>query len=222
MWLLREKSPLTRWIAGVLAVALLGVAAAVSVPASRHLLLRSLGWALIARDTPAKVDIIILATDSLGAGVLEATDLVHAGIATRVAVFARPRTRVQTEFASRGIPYFNAMETEIQQLQGLGITAIERIPQEVAGTHDEAKVLQSWCVANHIHSIVFVSASDHSRRTRRVLGRTLGEQGIKVMVDYSRYSDFDPDTWWRSREGQRIELIESEKLLLDILKHPFS
>jgi hypothetical protein len=222
MYLLRAQSPATRWTIGVLAVALLGVAAAFSVPASRDSLLRSLGWALVARDTPGKADIIVVATDSLGAGVLEAADLVHAGIAPRVAVFARARTRVQTEFESRGVPYFDATQVAIQQLQGLGITSIERVPWEVAGTDDEAKVLQWWCAANQIHSVVFVSVSDHSRRTRRVLGRTLGAHGIKVMVEYSRYSDFDPDAWWRSRGGQRTELVEAEKLLLDILKHPFS
>jgi hypothetical protein len=221
MRLLRAQRPAVRWIIGVLAIALLGVTAAFIVPASRDSLLRSLGWALVAHDTPGKADIIIVATDSLGAGVLEVADLVHAGIATRVAVFARARTRVQTEFERRGVPYFDATETAIQQLRGLGITSIDRIPWEVAGTDDEAKVLQWWCAANHIHSVVFVSVSDHSRRTRRVLGRTLGAHGIKVMVEYSRYSDFDPDIWWRSRGGQRTELIEAEKLLLDILKHPF-
>jgi hypothetical protein len=36
------------------------------------------------------------------------------------------------------------------------------------------------------------------------------------------YSAFDPDRWWNSRDGIRTEIVESEKLLLDIVRHPIS
>jgi hypothetical protein len=38
----------------------------------------------------------------------------------------------------------------------------------------------------------------------------------------ARYSDFDPDRWWGSRGGIRIEIEELEKLLLDVVRHPIS
>jgi hypothetical protein len=41
------------------------------------------------------------------------------------------------------------------------------------------------------------------------------------MVRYARWSQFDPDSWWQSRYGQRTQIVESEKLLVDILRHPF-
>jgi hypothetical protein len=44
----------------------------------------------------------------------------------------------------------------------------------------------------------------------------------KVAVCASRYSLFDPDRWWQSRGGIRGEIIEVEKLLLDIVRHPIS
>jgi hypothetical protein len=47
-------------------------------------------------------------------------------------------------------------------------------------------------------------------------------RGLKLSVHASRYSDFDPDAWWKSRTGVRTEIIESEKLLADILLHPLS
>ncbi len=31
---------------------------------------------------------------------------------------------------------------------------------------------------------------------------------------------YDPDTWWRTRNGIRIAINEYEKLLLDSLRHP--
>jgi hypothetical protein len=36
------------------------------------------------------------------------------------------------------------------------------------------------------------------------------------------YSEFDPDRWWQTRDGARIGLVELQKLLLDLARHPIS
>jgi hypothetical protein len=81
-------------------------------------------------------DVIVIAVDADGAGVLEAADLVHSGIATRVAVFADPPDPIDREFIRRGIPYKDAAARSARQLQLLGVTAIEQIPR-VSGTEAE-------------------------------------------------------------------------------------
>ncbi len=43
-----------------------------------------------------------------------------------------------------------------------------------------------------------------------------------VTVQAERYSSFDPDRWWETRTGIRTEIIEFEKLVLDVVLHPFS
>jgi hypothetical protein len=219
MPLLRDLKPLSRWVIILLSVVTLGALLIAIVPASRYRVLRAAGWALVAEDAPAKADIVIISTDAFSAGVLEAADLVHAGFATRVAIFDHPATRVALELARRGVRPLDLNTVSIQQLHELGITNVEVIPPTV-GTVDEGYVLQRWCVENSIHSILFVSVPDHSRRTRRVLGRSLGPHGVKVMVRYARFAEFDPNSWWRNRGGQRMEVVESEKLLLDLLQHP--
>lgn len=216
----RNLRPISRIGALLLCVFAAGIIVIASVPGWRHTALRSAGWALVAEDPPGKADIIVISSDSLGAGTLEAADLVRAGFATHVAIFDRPVTKVALELARRGVQPLNLRTTMIQQLQQLGITDVSVIPA-VVGTVDEGKVLQQWCVANSIHSVLFISVPDHSRRTRRVLDRALGRHGIKVMVRYARFAEFDPNSWWRSRSGQRVLLVESEKLLLDFLGHPF-
>jgi hypothetical protein len=212
--------PARRWTLLLLTVAVLGAVCVAGFPTLRHSLLKSAGWALVAEDSPAKADIIVVSSDSLGAGMIEAADLVKAGYATRVAIFDRPVSKIQRELARRGAPAIDLKLLSIELLRGLGVTDIVVI-QSVAGTNDEGKILQQWCAANSIHSMLFVSLSDHSRRTRRVLDRALGQHGVRVMVRYARFSEFDPDSWWQTRGGQRIEIIESEKLLADILRHPF-
>ena len=45
---------------------------------------------------------------------------------------------------------------------------------------------------------------------------------MRVMVQAERYSGFDPDRWWQTRGGIRTAIIELEKLVLDVVLHPFS
>ena len=70
------------------ALSLVGLA--LMFTALRTPILRSAGWLLVAEEPIQKADIIVVAPDTGGAGVLEAADLVHGGIASTVAVFAGP------------------------------------------------------------------------------------------------------------------------------------
>ena len=45
---------------------------------------------------------------------------------------------------------------------------------------------------------------------------------VTVRVHSSRYARFDPDRWWQTRTGLRTGIVELQKLLLDIARHPFS
>jgi hypothetical protein len=214
------RSNFRRYCAFVL-LAVLGCALAVwAVPASRHALLRGAGWMLVAEDPPVAADIIVVSTDSLGAGLLEAGRLYASGFATRVALFEHQPGPVQAELVRRGLPHLDLQAWSIDLLHALGVTQISVIPP-VVGTNDEGVVLRKWCKANAIHSVLFVSVADHSRRSRRVLNRALRQDGITVTVRWARLSQFDPDTWWHTRNGQRVEIVESQKLFADILRHPF-
>ena len=217
---IRARKLAWAWTLVLMGVTVLAAVSVASVPDWRHALLRSIGRVLVAQDPPAKADIIVVSSDSLGAGLLEAADLVKAGFATRVGIFDRAESRLQRELVRRGAPHYDLKDFSIQVLRSQGVSDIVLLPQ-VVGTMDEGRVLQQWCVANSIHSLLFISVTDHSRRTRRVLDRSVGQHGIRVMVRYSHWSQFDPDSWWQSRDGQRLQITESEKLLVDILRHPF-
>jgi len=198
------------------------VAVALAVPASRVALLRAAGRALVSEDPLEPVDAIVVAVDADGAGVLEAADLVHQGISTRVAVFEDPPDATDRELLRRGAQYHDQAAESIKQLKSLGIDSVEVIPRGVGGTSDEGAILPSWCSTKGYRALILVSTTDHSRRTRRILHRASEASGLKILVRASPYSDFDYDDWWASRSGIRIELIESQKLLFDVVRHPFS
>jgi hypothetical protein len=208
-------------------LAALGLAAAAlallaAVPSARNALLRSAGAVLVNDDPVEAADVIVIAVDARGAGVLEAVDLVHRGIGTRVAVFSDPPKRVQLELKRRGVEYYDPTAMEIRQLTALGVSRAERVPGTVAGTEDEGSLLPQWCDENHFATVIFISNPDHSRRTRRVLHRDMAGHHTRVLVRASRYGEFDPESWWMTRDGVRTELIEMEKLLIDVLRHPLS
>ena len=188
----------------------------------RHQILRAAGWALVADDPVQPSDWIVIAVDADGAGVLEAADLVHQGLAHQVAVFDDSPDVVRREFARRGI--FNEAKAarETRQLNALGVEHVQQIPYDVVGTEAEGTVLPEWCEAHRARSVIVVSSADHTRRLRRVLHRAMKGRGTTVTVRRARYSEFDPDAWWRERSGARTEIVEFQKLLLDLIRHPLS
>jgi uncharacterized SAM-binding protein YcdF (DUF218 family) len=205
-----------------LLVAMLIVALVAGVPALRERVLRAAGWALVADDGAAPAEVIVVALDSGGAGVLEAADLVSRGIARRLAVFSAPPEGAERELLRRGVPYEDQAARQIRQLEALGVTDIVRIPALEDGTEGAGRALRAWCDERHVASIVLVASADHSRRTRRVVGRYMQGHPTRISVRPSRYSAFDPDAWWHSRAGVRTEIVEMQKLVLDLVLHPLS
>ncbi len=204
-----------------LIVVALAATTIVAFPSILEPVLRATGWALVVDEPVAPADIIVISLDSEGAGALEAADLVRGGIAKRVAVFADPPGGEDLEFIRRGLPYEDASARQIRQLRWLGVADIMQIPRTEAGTEGEALVLPQWCDQHEFRSIVFVAARDHSRRIRRVLNRVMIGHPTRVIVQPARYSSFDPDRWWETRSGIRTEIVEFQKLALDIILHPF-
>jgi hypothetical protein len=210
-----------RWATILLALAFTAFAI-VALRSLREPVLRAAGCALVVNnETVAPTDIIVLTIDSGGAGALEAADLVQSGVSKRVAVFEDQPSREESEFIHRGLPYEDEGARQIRQLRTLGVTDVVQI-SGVNGTGDEGQVLPQWTDEQHLRSIVVVATKDHSRRVRRVLDRAMKGHPTHFTVQAARHSNFDPDRWWKTRDGTRIEIFEFQKLLLDVALHPLS
>lgn len=209
------------WLVTVLAALALAAFAIVAVRPLRETVLRAAGWTLVFEQPVGPADVIVLSIGSGGAGALEAADLVHSGVAKRVAVFAEPPSAEGDEFTRRGLPYEDMAARQIRQLRTLGVTDVVEI-SSVSGTESEGQALPQWSDEHHFRSIVVVATKDHSRRLRRMLDRDMKAHPTQVRVRAARYSNFDPDRWWETRGGVRIEIVELQKLLLDFVLHPLS
>jgi hypothetical protein len=208
-----------RWRRVVLGL-LVATTALMAIPRTRVATFRSLGRALVVNDPVTTADAIVISVDADSAGVLEAADMVRNGISNTVAVFAEPPGTSRLEFQRRGIRYDDDASRALVELESLGVKNPIRIPTPVDGTTAEGRVLSAWVNERGLRSVVMITTADHARRTRRVLRRALKDQQTRVAVRASRYSDFEPDAWWVTRTGIRTEIIELQKLLLDIVTHP--
>ena len=218
----RSAFQLRRWHWLIISVLMLTVLAA-CVPSNREYMLRQVGRLIVA-DQPSieSADIIVVAIDADGAGTLEAADLVHRGVSRRVVVFDDPPTPVDREFLRRGLPYEDWAAISTRQLQSLGVRNVEQIPKRATGSEQEGDILPGWCDKQGYHSVVLVTSPDHSRRLIRILRRSFHNRETKIMVESSPYSQFEPDSWWKTRGGLRNGIVEFEKLIFDVIRHPFS
>jgi len=188
----------------------------------REPILTAAGRLLVVANPVTSADIIVVAVDAYKVGVLDAADLFHHGVAPQVAVFATFPDEVDKEFIKRGVPYFDVGAWSVRQLKALGVTHVLMIPQEVHGTEDEGNVLPGWLEQHRFRIVVLVTSSDHSRRVSRVLHRALKGQSVTLIVRPSRYSKFDPENWWQTRENLKTGIIELQKLIIDFVLHPIS
>ena len=202
-------------IAAAVVAAVFAAAVVLHVP-----LLRGVGHALVVNESVASADIVVIGADAGGAGVLEAADLVRDGLASRVAVLSDPARREDLEFIRRGLPDSNEAALKLRQLALLGIPNVELIAARESGTHADGDALRIWCDRTRCSSVIVVVNADHSRRMKRIIERSMKGEPTRIVVRSSRYSTFDPDHWWETRDGIRTTIIEWQKLALDVALHP--
>jgi hypothetical protein len=207
-----------RLILGALALA---GAAACGAFVLRGPILRTVGSALVADDPLGPSDIIVVPVWAGEAGMLEAADLVQRGVASTVAIVPEPLKPADREILRRGVRYDPSAERMAVLLASLGVEHVVRVPS-AEGTEAEGQALPSWCDANRFRSVVVISSPDHGRRLRRVLRREMNGHPTRLSVRSARFAAFDAGSWWQTRDGTRTAIMELEKLLLDVARHPFA
>ena len=184
------------------------------------LIVRSIGGVLVAADVPEVADVIVLPGWAHEAGALEAADLYNRGIASRVAVLGPAPESSRRELIRRGVVAIGDPWV-VSLMRRLGVQTIEVIPGYSTGTDADGKLIASWLEQNQLRSAVVVATSEHTRRLRRIMHRALEGKPASVLVVSARFSTFEPDGWWKTRSGVRTTVTELQKLLLDVVTHPF-
>jgi uncharacterized SAM-binding protein YcdF (DUF218 family) len=161
-------------------------------------ILAAMGGFLVKADLPEKADIaLVLAGDSDGNRILTGAGLVRRGYVSRVLVsgpsgmYGHYECDLAIPFAVKaGYPesYFLHFEHEARSTKEEASHAVARLRQLGA------------------HKVLLVTSDYHTRRAGKIF-RAAGPD-LQFVVVAAPDVSFTPDGWWRSRQGEKIFLME--------------
>jgi uncharacterized SAM-binding protein YcdF (DUF218 family) len=162
----------------------------------RHPLLRAAGNFWVVNDPLQRSDAIFVLSDDNyhGDRAAHAAELFKAGWAPRIVAsgrFIRSYTTVadltQRDLTQDGVP---------QQ-------AITSVTHHAQDTLDEMKILSEFSQSKHFTRVIIVTSNYHTRRAR-LLANRIFTASIGVLMEAAPDVEYDPDNWWRTRQGIKI------------------
>lgn len=189
-----------------LAVLILILLLCVALYLVRVPLLRLTGGYWILNTAPSNADaIVILSDDDFTADrASRAAELYHAGWAPRVVASGRWLR-----------PYASIAELMQHDLESRGVPkkAIVPFAHDASDTLEELQDINDFVQQRGWKRIMIVTSNYHTRRTR-YLARHIFAHSISVQVVPAPDVNYDPDSWWRTRECLKIFFHESTGMLV--------
>jgi uncharacterized SAM-binding protein YcdF (DUF218 family) len=94
------------------------------------------------------------------------------------------------------------------ETRGVPATAILRFPHRAGNTREEAQALRELVTGRGWRRVLLVTSNYHTRRARYIFRKVFPPQ-VTVLIVSVRDADFDPDSWWESRQGRKLFLLET-------------
>ena len=167
----------------------------------RHPLLRLAGSFWVVQDPLTHADaILILSDDNFGGDrASRAAELFRSGWAPVVVASGRMLR-----------PYVGISELMDRDLQNRGVpaAAILRFPQNASDTREEAESLRGLITQKNWRRVLLVTSNYHTRRARYIFSRVF-PTSVSVAVIPARDIEFDPDSWWETRQGTKLFFLET-------------
>ncbi len=164
-------------------------------------ILQAGGHFWVADDAPGPADaIMILGDDNLqGDRATRAAELYRAHWAPRIVASGRPLR-----------PYLSIPDLMRRDLEQRGVpdSAIVPYPRPVGNTREEAEALRKLAIERGWRHVLVVTSNYHTRRTHFIFNR-VWPKDFDFRVISAHDTDFDPDSWWRTREGLKLVFHET-------------
>ena len=183
---------------------LVSLSAGILLALTHTIWLAWLGRFLVRTDPPEAAGIaVVLSGDGNGHRLLQAIDVVEQGFAPKVLI-----TGPEGSYGARGPDLAMAFA----QRRGLNTGILDPFVTDISSTIEEALAVDEELRRRGIDKAIVVTSEFHTRRSRFVYrNRTSGL--VKYLVVASDDPRFDPDAWWKTRDGREICVIEYAKTL---------
>jgi uncharacterized SAM-binding protein YcdF (DUF218 family) len=168
---------------------------------THSLWLGALGKYLIKADAPAHADYaVVLAGDFYGRRILKGGEMVRQGFVRKALVsgprwcYGQPESDLAIRFAEQhGYPadYFISF------------------PDDATSTRGEAQIFVPELRRLGAHSFLLVTSDYHTRRSGRFFRALAGDMEMRVIAAPDEVYRWD--SWWRTREAQKIFFLEWAK-----------
>src|SRR5579863_4426673 len=162
----------------------------------RHPLMRLAGSFWTVDERPVAADAIVILGDDNYSGdrATRAAELLKAGWAPRIVASGRYLR-----------PYISIADLEQHDLtnRGAPASAIVRFPNRARNTREECTALSQLLAERGWKHVLLVTSSYHTRRAGYICSRLL-PSGTELHVVAAPDSQFNPDDWWQSRQGEKI------------------
>ena len=105
--------------------------------------------------------------------------------------------------------------------RGVAATSITLLPGLAATTYDEALALRAFLGDRPKTHVIVVTSDYHTRRSRWVFARALGDRAGEVSFVSAPADDFHMDEWWRDEIGFVTILTEYLKLAFYVARYGY-
>jgi uncharacterized SAM-binding protein YcdF (DUF218 family) len=172
--------------------------------------LAGLGRALVHDDGPAKADIaVVLAGDPYGHRILKGGELVREGYV--------PAVLVSGPAGAYGF-YESDLAIAFAVRNGFPADWFLAFPNKSLSTREEAVDILKELRRRNVKSVLLVTSNYHSARARRIFLATERASGggpeMRTVIASDEF--FHANSWWLTRQGQKIAFIEWSKTVATV------
>lgn len=164
-------------------------------------------------EPPHAVDYVLVLNGDPETRPFAAAALVHAGLAKKVLLTHQQLALESNNVQSGGTLSEFELTRQVLLARGVPAPAIQVLPGEIGSSHDELKKLAGFLTEHPEATATVVTNGFHTRRSRWVLGRLLGDRANAVSFVGVPRDGVEASHWWRSKTGCAIYLTEYPKFL---------
>ncbi len=169
--------------------------------------LAALGNYLVLSDPPVKADVgVVLAGDFSGSRILTGCELAREGYVSTLLISGPSGTYGNRE---------SDLAISFAVKNGCNADWLIPVPNDARSTRQEAAAIIPVMRERGVKSYLLITSNYHTRRATRVYARAAPD--LEVHTVDAPDIDFDPNKWWKSRQGEKVFLYESLKMVADWL-----